>query len=366
MKKHLPIILLTTILGLVHCKASASYESQEQRKQALLLNTLNSAAVCLAEQIKAPENRHRILNSTGIIAANVLTAAIEKLSGPKISLAMRLLGAHLGEGASLVKAVKERRLKAHLTTLTKRDIAALITKTILTSLVTPRAINEFKRQADDDKEDDNKKVEEIMDLIEQLKAAGTPFEEAIENFQTYGNECLLQRYRIKTATPEELNHILTKSLNLSVNPINQALMRLYQQRVPSFCPDITRNEHEAIGFILKIKVADQIDYRDDSDTETARDEIPGLTTAKADQLRESSSAFADTMYKYNDSSPTLNRLACDRMIKAAMTLDKIDGILEKELKLKVTPANRALMCIEQLKIPNDIADPKYNYEEKAA
>jgi hypothetical protein len=384
MKKHLPIILLTTILGLVHCKTSASYESQEQRKQALLLNTLNAAAVCLAEQIKAPDNRHRILNSTGIITANILTTAVEKLSGPKISLAIRLLGAHLGEGASLVKAVKERRLKAHLTALTKRDIAALITKTILTSLVTPRALKEFKRQADDDKDDD-KKVKETIDFIKILDPARNDFSKAINR------KNLAFNLKVKRAGSSELDRILTNELNLEENHINRALIRDYQQNLPThFLPTGRAEEDEAMTLILKMREfngarefnenPDDISWIQIQSNKAGFLERLGLPAGqgyevfispvgtdseKIDELTEADDQFFVASENHRRSCNYNEHISYYHTVKAATTLDKLNRILENELKLEGNPINRALLRILQCQIPDDIADPKYDPEEEA-
>jgi hypothetical protein len=99
------------------------------------LGGLNTAAICSAEQIKAPEDRHRILNSLGVVAANISLAVTNSGASKQINPIIHFIGGNIGEGLSLAKAIKERRLKKHVQSITKRDFIAFVVKYLLITVV---------------------------------------------------------------------------------------------------------------------------------------------------------------------------------------------------------------------------------------
>ena len=93
-----------------------------------ILNTPDLLAVCLSEQIKPSNNRQRMINSFGLLVAHHIASNFEKLN-PK--LALRLIGANIGEILNLCSAVKNGQIKQHFGSLSKRDVIASIAKTLL-------------------------------------------------------------------------------------------------------------------------------------------------------------------------------------------------------------------------------------------
>ena len=119
--------LLLTFICMIPDKSHAAGNIEDSLAfQIALISGLDSTIVCLAEQIKAPEDRQRLVNCAGIIAGTLL---------PKINFTVfystRFIGANAGEIYNLCRAIKQHKFKNHIRSLSKRDVAAFVVKNLL-------------------------------------------------------------------------------------------------------------------------------------------------------------------------------------------------------------------------------------------
>ena len=99
-----------------------------------LISGLDVVAICLAEQVKAPEDRQRTLNCLGLLVSNALAKTSHLENTGLLRLSLRFLGSNLGETLNLCRAIKQRQVKKFFKTLSKRDVAAFSTKFVLATL----------------------------------------------------------------------------------------------------------------------------------------------------------------------------------------------------------------------------------------
>ena len=96
-----------------------------------LFNVLDVGAICLAEQIKAPEDRQRLVGCAGIIAGTWVPILLLNEDGPPAIYCARFIGANAGEIYNLCRAIKQRKFKNHIRSLSKSDVAAFVVKNLL-------------------------------------------------------------------------------------------------------------------------------------------------------------------------------------------------------------------------------------------
>jgi hypothetical protein len=98
---------------------------------------LDAGAICLAEQIKAPENRQQLVNCAGIIAGTLMSTRLIGESKKAVFNSARFIGANLGEIYNLCRAIKQHKFKNHIRSLSKRDVAAFMVKNLLVTIPVP-------------------------------------------------------------------------------------------------------------------------------------------------------------------------------------------------------------------------------------
>ena len=134
--KRISLILLAgsaTLIAPIHRGPLVIFNTS--RNPNVNLHPLDIGAVCLSEQIKTPNYRHRLINSLGILTANAITCHIGKPTNPKL-IPIRLIGANLGELIHLCTAIKNGTVRQHFSSLSKRDLTAFFVKLLLISRLT--------------------------------------------------------------------------------------------------------------------------------------------------------------------------------------------------------------------------------------
>lgn len=124
--------LLLTFICMIPDKSHAAGNIEDSLAfQIALISGLDSTIVCLAEQIKAPEDRQRLVGCAGIIAGTWVPILLLNEDGPPAIYCARFIGANAGEIYNLCRAIKQHKFKNHIRSLSKRDVAAFVVKNLL-------------------------------------------------------------------------------------------------------------------------------------------------------------------------------------------------------------------------------------------
>jgi hypothetical protein len=220
--------------------------------QIALLSGLDSATVCLAEQIKAPEDRQRLVNCAGIIAGTLLP--LEYKADRIVAYSTRFIGANAGEIYNLCRAIKQHKFKNHIRSLSKRDVAAFVVKNLLVAapvsenrpltfkvadlvidkIKSQRIANQMQRDKREATEPLDATTEQISDNICPLEFQLLPLmssNEYLVDIQSNPDTYSIQN--VKGSNPKRL--LVTQELHMVLNDGIDLKDRGAVKRVISYC-----------------------------------------------------------------------------------------------------------------------------------